>query len=210
MSSCISTSNVDVSHKVAIRVGLSVVLLCLLFIALINIIIDPEGVYLRDYLGKKHSESQAAQLLSSEFGLPYTGAERPFKYALARVSKADCYVIGSSRAFQISLRKEGWLPEECATLANLGVSGGSMEDMLILSDGLRRKRFSGVFLVLDPWDLNSGLPSRWVGYERQFDRIAESLGVSFPQRSTNIFDRVRNVINFLILWPLMRRWPSWV
>lgn len=137
--------------------------------ATINWLIDPAGIFRETTFGQQYANA----LLNSENGLitPNSIDEREIKSELAKHSaRYDCVVIGSSHVMQVgSARKYRSFPT-CANILNLGVSGASIEDHIVLSwltlsSGQPRVLILGV----DPWTLAFGKDERWkVRYPDQY------------------------------------------
>ncbi|WP_294919192.1 hypothetical protein, partial [Sulfuricurvum sp. PD_MW2] len=105
--------------------------------------------------------------------------ERVIKTTLARNSgEFDCVVLGSSHIMQISsIRNTGNIQQQCKNLLNLGVSGGSLEDLAIFSfiilnnPNLPKK----VFIDIDPWTFKFGMDSRYGAYQFYYNEMNKIL-----------------------------------
>ena len=155
---------------------ITTLLLC--SVALINYSIDPAGIY--------HAENQLAEpvsvysnaILHSNNGLILSNTlfkERQIKQALARqANDINCAVIGSSHIMQVSLIEEHKsLNNICESLLNLGVSGGTLEDYLALSNELliRDNPPQIIIFGVDPWSLDFQRDVRWQEYKESHDEM---------------------------------------
>lgn len=148
----------------------SVACAILLGVATLNWTVDPAGLFSTGSFGQQF----ASQLVSSENGLftPDSIDEREFKSVLAsKRSSADCMVIGSSHVMQIgSVRSNRSFPE-CQHILNLGVSGASIEDHIVLAWlALKDNRPAKLILEVAPWTLAFGKDVRWkLRYPEDYD-----------------------------------------
>ena len=139
--------------------------------AFISYSIDPNGIYNKssaDATPKSYVES----LMDSSHGLIWVDGHlnwRDVKFSLAENGGyADCAVIGSSHAFQISSsRAHRSLKRICPSIINLGVPGASLEDYLALSQAVinNPNRPHKLVLQISPWALNLKRDIRWKRYK---------------------------------------------
>ncbi|MCK5294213.1 MAG: hypothetical protein KAJ49_06130 [Arcobacteraceae bacterium] len=132
----------------------------------INFIVDPGEIYLKKILADIKSTEFSNKLLNSKNGVVQTGwNERLIKITLAKESgNYDCIILGSSHIMQVSsIRNTGNIKNQCKKLLNLGVSGGSIEDISIFSYLILNniKLPKKVFIDIDPWTLKFGMDSRY-------------------------------------------------
>jgi len=146
-------------------------------VAIINFSIDPAGIY-PSYAHKISPSNLVKQLVKSDHGvlLPNdTFNVRDIKKELALLpTKAQCTIIGSSHAVQISsFGQNRSLSKICTSLINLGVSGASLEDFLALSEiTLQNKQSSKtIVFVIDPWSLNYNRDTRWLRYNKEYYKM---------------------------------------
>lgn len=143
--------------------------LLLVLAAMINIVVDPAGIYSER---GENPEAYADSLVVSDHGLWWpenSYDERLLKKALIKHAlRADCVVIGSSHAMQVSsLGRTKALSNRCKSILNLSVSGAGIEDHITLSyltlSGSRPVR---IILGMDPWIFAFGKDVRWSQYYR--------------------------------------------
>lgn len=148
----------------------------MLIIACINFIIDPGEIYLKKYIADKKSAEFSNKLFSSKHGIIQTGwNERLIKTTLAKeTGKFDCVIVGSSHIMQISsVRNTGNIKVQCNNLLNLGVSGGSIEDISVFSylilDNIQLPK--QVFIGIDPWTLKFGMDMQYGAYKSYYEKM---------------------------------------
>jgi hypothetical protein len=185
-----------------------------IIIASINFIVDPGNIYLNKSLAEKQVHLLSNTLFKSKYGIISNGwNERLVKISLAnRSGKFDCIVIGSSRVLQISsIRNTGNIDKQCENLLNLGVSGGSLEDIAIFtniilsSPNLPNK----VFIGIDPWTIKFNMDNRYIAYQKHLDELNKLLqdrngsSISSSHILSNLFNgeylyySIRNIIKFI-------------
>lgn len=151
-------------HFAAVACGFA---LTLGAVAAFNAKLDTAGLYLRhvdDVPALAGAYAERLLRASDGEGLVAWSAEREVKLELARRADADCYVLGSSHV--VSIRRDGLTDAgTCRALVNLGVSGGSIEDFLILlAQVAEHPQTRRVYLGLAPWSLKWGVDKRWQAY----------------------------------------------
>jgi hypothetical protein len=141
-------------------------------VAILSYTIDPAGIY--------HETDDSiydfvSQLVVSKNGLVIeSGAwnDRDISITLAEYPiDVSCYLIGSSHIRHLgSARKHKALVQNCPTLINLSVSGGTLEDYVALSGVVSRNTSQGKNIVfgIDPWSLNFRRDVRWLRYEDEY------------------------------------------
>ncbi len=142
----------------------------------INFIVDPGEIYLKKILADMQCAEFSKQLFASDYGIVQTGwNERLVKTTLAKeAGKFDCVILGSSHIMQVSgVRNTGKIKSQCKNILNLGVSGGSIEDIsifsyLILNNINLPKQ---IFIGIDPWTLKFGMDSRFGAYNDYYDKM---------------------------------------
>lgn len=140
----------------------------------------------------------AAALRASAHGLAWPERqERSVKAALAAASDAECVVVGTSHMQMI--RRDRFAPAraECADLANLWVTQGTLEDVVTMlaavADKPRLRRvYVGVSPWLFKWSANSGWTENAEGYERARRRFALSPAATGGAG----LDGIANLLNF--------------
>ena len=173
------------------------VFLFLLIIGCFNYVVDPNGVY----SNRNNYEIFPEKLFSSKHGLVLTGNDRNFKFALAQSDLSDfgCVVLGSSHVMSISsVRNTGGIRSKCGRLLNLGVSGGSIEDVAIFSYGIihNKNKPKSVLIGVDPWTLKFGMDSRYKVYKFYFEEMQNLLGFDLKSSSSSYFyGLAKNLIN---------------
>jgi hypothetical protein len=163
--------------------------------ALTNFIVDPGNIYPKYYSQENKITPKVIvkKLIESKYGLfipTNTWNERDIKKALAEYPiNYDCAVIGSSRIMQISSNRQNKsLTSICSSLKNLGVSGGSLEDYLAMSNIiLKNAEFlpKTVVFGIDPWSLNFGRGSKWNRYKHDYFEMKSKLSLKYPSTHLN-------------------------
>ena len=143
-------------YKKYLKKSVIIFTVLMLVIGSINFIIDPGEIYLKKILADDIKSAEFAnKLFNSKYGIVDKWSRRIVKTTLAKESgnfNFDCIVLGSSRAMQIShIRNTGNIKNQCNSLLNLGVSGGSIEDISIFSY-LFKKSYSDISPI---YELNS-------------------------------------------------------
>jgi hypothetical protein len=172
----------------------------LFIISAINFVIDPGEIYLRSYLSKYQSKQLADKILSSKFGVVQEGwNERLVKVALSKRSgKFDCIVIGSSHVMQISSVTSTKIRGKCPLLLNLGVSGGSIEDIAIFVKNIldSSKKPKIIFIGIDPWTLKFNMDTRWAQNKIIYDEFVQSFSAYINDENANYtYKLLTNLIN---------------
>jgi len=181
------------------------VIFFIILIALTNFIIDPGKVYLKYsfYENEDAAEEYVKKLTSSKYGLSIpknTWNERNLKKMLAKYPiDYDCAIIGSSHVMQVStVRKYNSLQDLCSSMKNLGVSGGSLEDYLALTNViLNNKKHLPKTIVfgVDPWSLKLNQDARWSEYKQDYFDMRNKLLLPNESTSSNDKDLIFNLIN---------------
>lgn len=163
----------------------------------LNLIIDPAGLY---GLRKNTPEHYARVLAQSEYGLWWptdSFDERAIKAGLLRFGPpADCIVIGSSHAMQIgNIVLPASLRAGCGSTLNAAVSGASLEDHLALAAITRKYRAPRrIVFGIAPWTFAFGKDVRWTRYA---DDYAEARRLTQGKEITpsSQLDAMRNLIS---------------
>ncbi|MCY9692573.1 hypothetical protein [Paenibacillus alginolyticus] len=172
-------------------------LVLLMIVVAINFIYDPGEVYYKKIRKEKYLDAYVNTLVQSKVGLPFFSNERQVKYKLAQLSTRQSYVMGSSRSMDFSSYRASSLRDVAGDITNLGVSGGSFEDLVIYSGLLLDKpNAKNVYFVLDPWTLKFNMDSTWQQLEKDYTHYAGIFG--FTSQSTNIshVNKYKNLLNF--------------
>jgi hypothetical protein len=130
------------------------------------------GAALVFLLGRSQASPAAnyvSALLASSDGLVAVQEERAVKLALLRQSKADCIVVGSSKIMTVTTEIIRLIHPDCKRVANLGVSGGSYEDVVAytgaaLDTGVRR-----IFIGIDHWSFRRNADDRYHEIDPAYD-----------------------------------------
>lgn len=147
----------------------------------VNFVVDPGEVLLRAHVDGGWFTHYAAELTKAPFGLPYVGAsrERGLKLVLA-ARRADCHVLGSSRASQLSSVRHGAIRSLCPQLVNLWVPGASLEDVTLLAWHSLASGTPRVVLALDPWMLDYDATPGWRSESARYAEALASFGLPAP------------------------------
>jgi len=157
---------------------LLVSVIMIVVIAITNFIVDPGNIYQKHIFQNKGQTPKdfVNLLVDSNYGVfrpENVFNERDIVSELA-IHPADyeCVIIGSSRVKQISTaRKNKSLSKFCGSIKNLGVSGGSLEDYLAISNIVLNNKVAipkKFFIGIDPWSLNFGRDKKYVQYKQDF------------------------------------------
>lgn len=196
MNSFTSTSNKHSLGKKLTRHYFVILLSFTCFAIFLSTVIDAEKIYLKKIYENANLNLFANKVLNSDYGLISSKQERGVKIALAKMANVDCYAVGSSRVMQLSLRDESWVSNRCKSLVNLGVSGASLEDIIIYSSILDRKKQSQIFLAIDPWMLKFNTDARWLENENLFFSYSALLGHTQLKNHENLFaKKIFNIFN---------------
>ena len=179
-------------------------LLLLILVASLNYFTDPGSVYHGDRL---NSETFSIALINSKHGLWWPKSsweERSLKKALAKQAyQADCVVIGSSHAMEISSHRENKsLTDNCLSLLNLSVSGASIEDHITLTYlALQNVKPKKLILGIDPWTMAFGTDVRWAQYENDYYRARSAVQgkentLNTKRIENGIRDKITNLFSF--------------
>jgi hypothetical protein len=158
----------------------------------VNVVVDPGEQWARADVGPEWFARYADALAGAPHGLPYVGAgrERELKLVLGATT-ADCHVIGSSRASQLSSVRGGSIRALCPTLVNLWVPGGSFEDLTVLAWRSLASDTPTLVLVIDPWMLGYRATPGWRAWGERHDRARAAFGLrADPAPRTPERDRV--------------------
>lgn len=161
-------------YKQYLKQSFFIFFLTMLSIASINFIVDPGEIYLKKIVANWKSSMFSEQLFKSKNGIVQTGwNERLVKTILAKVSNNfECIILGSSHISQISgIRNTGNINNKCKETLNLGVSGGSIEDIAIFSYLILNHETlpKQVFIGIDPWTLKFGMDGRFGAYRNYYE-----------------------------------------
>lgn len=145
----------------------------------VNVVVDPGEQWMRADVGAAWFERYAEALAGAPYGLPYVGAgrERDLKFVLS-ASSADCQLIGSSRASQLSSVRDGAIRALCPELVNLWVPGGSLEDLTVLAHRFRESDTPTLVLAVDPWMLAFRATPGWRSWGERYDRARAGFGLA--------------------------------
>lgn len=190
--------NCQMNAKRWVRTKILLVFLFLLIIGCFNYVVDPTGIY----SSRIYYEPVTEKLFSSKYGLVLPGVnERHLKFglALSDLSNFGCVILGSSHVMQISsVRNTGGIESKCGRLLNLGVSGGSIEDVAIFSYRIihNKNKPKSVLIGVDPWTLKFGMDFRYKVYKIYFEEMQKLLEFNLKSSSSSYFyDLAKNLIN---------------
>lgn len=177
-----------------------ILLVCLFFILVISFVIDPGKIYLRKMINDYNTEKYVSILKKSKYGLVQENwNERVVKITLAKeFTDSDCIIMGSSHVMQISaIRNTGNINKQCKSLINLGVSGGSLEDIFIFSNIVLNNKISPkqVFISIDPWTLKFNMDSRYLIHEENYINMLEELSIKNVKNISYESKILTNLIN---------------
>ncbi len=165
-------------------IRLTIGTLCL--IAAINFVIDPSSIYLKKILNDKYIDDYTNKLISAKTGIRAFANDRVVKMNLAgKISKYDCIILGSSHVLSLSvITCPSSLKAMFSSVMNLGVSGGSFEDVLIFSHkilhrSLLSEDLSGktILIGIDPWFFKWNMDGRYGIYKDELAMMKKELHV---------------------------------
>lgn len=197
-------------YKKYLKKSISFLFLFLFIIAAINFSVDPGQIYSKQIITDDKAKEFSRKLYTSKQGIIQDNwNEREVKVLLAKnIMSFDCIVLGSSHVLQISgIRNTGNITKQCKKVLNLGVSGGSIEDLsiysyLILNNKTLPKK---VFLGIDPWTLKFEMDSRYGLYEEYYNKMNSLLDVSGNGRQTSYIEKaILNLFNGEYLYYSLR------
>jgi hypothetical protein len=176
----------------------------LVIIAIVNYKVDPAMIYHKnDELKYNSANTFANRLIISSNGLFWptnSWNERDIKKSLAKNNNinASCAVIGSSHVMEISsFRSNVSLKHLCPSIVNLGVSGGTLEDYLALSQILisKKNKTKTIVFGIDVWALDFGRDLRWERYKKSYNLMKLQLKQNSSYESDNFSKYITNLIN---------------
>lgn len=194
-----------ITYKKYLILLMLITLSLLIIVASISYKIDPAMIYHK--MNPEIDNSPAAfidKLSKSSNGLLFPSNswnERDIKSELAKNNNADCVILGSSHIMQISsFRNNASLNNVCPSIANLGISGGTLEDYLVMSYMLTskdNKKPNTIILGVDPWSLALGRDSRWERYAQSYYLMKSLVSKNAITYDTNNqkYKYITNLIN---------------
>jgi hypothetical protein len=198
----------SIASTIYIRIIFLLTLLLLIMIATINWIFDPGGIYPKKYLLNVDNsltiKSYINKLVESKYGLltpKDEWNERDLKKTLAEhFVDYDCAIIGSSRAMQISsYRHNNSLEGFCLNINNFGVSGGSLEDYMAMSNIIVSNKShmpNTIVFAIDPWSFNLGRDFRWSQYKQNYINMINILSNDNKFVDLASKKKILNLINY--------------
>jgi hypothetical protein len=174
--------------------GALCVLLC---VASVNLLADKKRVYswsnLETAQWQDFFKKYARTLLQAQSPLPAQETERLVKYYIGSFSQSPAYILGSSRALQIS-QSALKIPDA----SNLAVSGASFEDFLLFLGLLLQKNPlpQKVYIVIDPWFFAKNAHVRYMDFPGLY-RKSLSAFPSFKEGSSywHFLEKAKNLLN---------------
>ena len=174
----------------------------IIIIASINYKIDPEKVYPNFFKTDKSEEISITDfiktLVKSDNGIiikNYIWNERDISYALAgHPTNAECAVFGNSSATQISsFRSNKSLSKTCNSLINLAVSGGALEDYIVMTESIIQNKNPPKIMIIpiSPWTLNLNRDPRWLQYKNNFATMLNKI-IYNPSDVSKSFDKIES------------------
>lgn len=160
------------------------------FVGVVNYYVDPGFIYSKNE-SEVSPDYYAKKLQVSKNGLIAEGwNERDIKLSLVKFSgNYDCIVMGSSHIMQISgLRNTGNITAICPKILNLGVSGGSLEDLFVFSNIIlnSENKPKKIFIDISPWLLKHNMDERWQINKKHYDELVSKLNNSTESKDENL------------------------
>ncbi len=177
------------SRKFIAFVGIFVFLIAG-FVGEVNYVVDPGFVYSKND-SEVSPDEYAKKLQVSKNGLIAEGwNERDVKLSLAKFSgNYDCIVMGSSHIMQISgVQNTGNITAICPKILNLGVSGGSLEDLFVFSNVIlnNKNKPKQVFINIVPWLFKYNMDKRWQMNKKHYDELVSKINNSTVLKNENL------------------------
>lgn len=174
-------------------------------ILLVNLNMDPGKIYEDKYKFFDNSYPKVDDIIDkiSETGdgLLLDGDmfnDRDLTKSISRnINRSECVLFGSSQVQGISLVSTiKSLKNTCASLLNLSVNGGVIEDYLALSKNIKvnkNNKLKKIIFTIHPWTLNAQRDNRWYRHKEDYDYILRKI--------TNNNDRIikKNVYSNLLI-----------
>ncbi|MDY0117043.1 MAG: hypothetical protein RBR59_05675 [Sulfurimonadaceae bacterium] len=187
-------------HKKYLRISLSIIFGILFFISIINFIVDPGKIYLTKKMNDYYTNQYISKLKKANNGLVQNDwNERTVKTAFAKnFIDNDCVILGSSHIMGISsVRNTGNITNQCKKVLNLGVSGGSIEDMFVFSNIILSKKIlpNQVFLSIDPWTLKFDMDIRYLMNKDYYVEMLKKLDIVMEIDNSYENKVLKNLIN---------------
>ncbi len=155
------------------------VLLVLMSIAVINSTID-----FRDLYSIKDTQGFVAEytdyILNNNVPVPRaTSLERQFKLDLLKKTKADCYVIGSSRVMPIDLETVTTLKDRCTSVINLWVPAAGYEDTVALLGSIfSHVDQASIFIEMRRLNMLKTTTPLWLYVEDEFEHALKLFNIT--------------------------------
>ena len=171
------------------------------FVGGVNYLVDPGFIYSKQN-SSVDPDTYAFFLITSNNGLVADGwNERSIKTSLANFSdNYDCVVFGSSHVMQISsIRNTGNITNICPKLLNLGVSGGSFEDVFAFSNIIFNHKIKpqNIFIDITPWFFKFNMDTRYKINQSKYDEFLSKLNKKESDITHNSYqiDLIKNLFN---------------
>lgn len=169
----------------------------LLATAAFSFVIDPGDLYLNRIENRRHLSETIDLLVIRDTAVAVPHDEREFKMALAEGAlEGDCFIVGSSRVLQLSSVRTGPI-QGCGRVVNLGVSGGTLEDLILMADVALTREPEQVFLGIDPWMGKWDQDARWRAFTDEAAMACQNfdLDCPIPAGAARVRDLAVNLIN---------------
>jgi hypothetical protein len=167
-----------------------------------NYFVDVSRVYHADDSHERTLITSATNTLqASAHGIVQPSWEgRAMKWELARMSQAECFVTGSSRAMPFGREQLEILGSDCRSVANLAVNGAGFEDLVTAAGLIADKpALKAVFIGIDPWLLRYGADARYTQFEAAYHAGRQRLGLAVKQQGSH-WESAANLVNGQYLW----------
>ena len=161
--------------------------------AAVNYFVDVNGVY-HTSAYRIFVSDYVQRLVASPHGLRAVTFERAVKLEMARQVPADCYVTGSSHEMMVAIDRMPALGYYCKSLVNLGVSGGSYQDVVTQLALVARRAPAAVFIGVGPWFFKATADYRWTEFSEEYYRGREVFGLA-PIRRPLPTEKLSNLVN---------------
>lgn len=182
-----------------IKYWFAIVFLGIFCVASFNFIIDPGKIYLNKIISSKNITNISEILTNSKYGINADNLnERLVKTDIAKNANSKCAVIGSSHVMQISsIRETGNIGKQCENLINLGVSGGCLEDIAIMSYFLSKNKNRPKIIIIgvDPWGLKFNADKRFGAYKDILNKMNIELNSEKNSNEDYLSEYILNLIN---------------
>lgn len=183
-------------------------------IALFNALVDPARIYLKRAL----NAGDFVNRLEAGYTGQYNINERDLKVELAKRSRADCVVLGSSHVYQFTptFLKRG--DSRCQSWLNLSVPAASLEDQLVFTHLLTSSPTPPkvIYIELSHWTLTRDADTNYRDFPFYYSPRLYALGYQntglklFWDSAVSQAKKLRELLSFTMLQASIQEWPKFM